>query len=125
MHSRQTRLTLWSVVIAPTVWALHFLLVYPFAAVSCAPATAAGIGMPETRIVVAAATLVAVVVIAAIGAVGWRLSGGTITADDPLDDATRESRQRFLGNATLLLAWLSLVGVIFVALPALLIEDCR
>ena len=34
-------------------------------------------------------------------------------------------RQRFLGYATLLLSALSFVSVLFIALPAFLIRDCR
>lgn len=115
---------LWTLITPPTVWAAHFTLCYVGAAVYCAKAgdPLAGLGPVQAGIAVLTA-----LALAAIGAAGrqalghWR--GGVATP--PHDDDTPEDRDRFLGFATLLLCGASFVGVIYVALPALLIGDCR
>ena len=119
-----TKHTLYTLVTAPTVWAIHFLIAYPTAAVMCVRVTPQA-GLGPARIVIAVVTVLALAIITATGTSGWRHSGGVVAADDPLDDDTDGSRQRFLANATLLLAGLSFVGVVYVALPAVIFESCR
>ncbi|ONG51090.1 hypothetical protein BKE38_16780 [Pseudoroseomonas deserti] len=127
------RADLWTLLMPPTVWATHFLYCYVVAAVQCAKAgislTApeggqafAALGM--VRPLVAAGTAVALLLIVIGARQAWRHTGGGFH-DLPHDAATPEDRQRFLGYATLLLSALSFVSVIFIALPAFLIRDCR
>ncbi|MGA0531977.1 hypothetical protein [Hansschlegelia sp. KR7-227] len=126
------RANLVTLVTAPTVWALHFLVCYVAAATHCAKAMAdarvmTGAAWPditEARIVIAAATLAALAAIALASRQAWT-HWGDGDADPPYDDATKDDRQQFLGFATILLCGLSFVGVIFVALPAVFIGDCR
>jgi hypothetical protein len=67
------------------------------------------------------------VALVAVGVVGRRgfkrhqLPGGAL----PHDADTPEDRHRFLGFATMLLAGLSAVAILFAMLAAVLIEDCR
>ncbi|GLK56377.1 hypothetical protein JOD31_002413 [Methylopila capsulata] len=127
-----TRANLVTLVTAPTVWALHFLVSYTAAAGYCAKTMAdarvmTGAAWPDitiARLVILAATVVAVAIIALCTRQAWgHWRSGDV--DPPFDEPSFEGRQGFLGFATLLLCGLSVVGVIFVALPAVFIGDCR
>lgn len=127
-----TRANLITLITAPTVWALHFLVSYTAAAAYCAKTMAdarvfTGASWPDitvARLVILAATAVALAVIALCTRQAWgHWRGGDV--DPPFDEPSFEGRQGFLGFATLLLCGLSVVGVIFVALPAVFIGDCR
>lgn len=121
---KQTQDTLWTLIVAPTVWALHFLLCYIVAAFECAPNVAIFEPIVVTRLVVAGLTVLALAIIAVVfrrALREWRGHdrGFTHDADTDLD------RERFLEFSTLLLGALSFVSVIFVALPAFFSVDCR
>jgi hypothetical protein len=115
--------SLWFLIAAPVIWAGHFLLCYGTAAVWCAKVAGYGGSLATTRMAIAIYTLLA---LAAIGAIGWvgyrRHSFGQ--ADLPHDDDTPEDRHRFMGFATLLLASLSAVAVIYAALVAVFVDRC-
>lgn len=120
MLFRRDTANMWTLITPPTVWALHFLFCYVASAIVCAKAPAL---LPELRLAIAAATALALGLIAAAGVQAHRHWG---FGDDlpPHDEATDEDRQHFLGFATLLLVGLSAVAVIFGALPALLVAEC-
>jgi len=127
-----TRANLITLITAPTIWALHFLVCYVAAAVHCAKTMEnarvfTGLAWPDVtlaRLVIAAATVVAIAAIAWSSRQAWRhWSDGD--AEPPFDDATFDDRQQFLGFATILLCGLSFIGVLFVAAPAFFIGDCR
>jgi hypothetical protein len=124
LHDRAQRLrsTLWALVLPPTVWALHFLFCYLYAAVRCAkggPVEAIG----DVRAGIAVATAVALLLVMASGFVAWAQS--RIEGDPPPhQESTEEDRFRFLAVSTLLLAGLSFVAILFTALPAFVFEDC-
>jgi hypothetical protein len=113
--------TLWTLFTAPVVWAAHFLVCYVLAAVWCAKRGDIGFGIVQTGI--AAATLAAVTMILLSAWLAWR-QWGFGTYDPPHDDPTAHDRRRFQGFATLLLSGLSLVAVLYVALPLLFIDGC-
>ena len=113
---------LWTLILPPTVWALHFLFCYAAAAVICAKEGSSG--MEGLRLSVATATALALMLIVASGVQAHR-HWGFGSDMPPHDQATDEDRQRFLGLATLLVCALSFVSVIFVALPPFLVADCR
>jgi hypothetical protein len=115
---------LWLLVSAPTVWAVHFLLCYVLAAIYCQKAGAAFAGLGSVRLWIGVFTIVALLLVSAIGLQAWRHWGFGANAP-PHDAATPQDRQRFLGYATLLISALSFVSVVFTALPALFILDCR
>lgn len=127
-----TRANLITLITAPTIWALHFLVCYVAASVHCAKAMAdarvfTGASWPDVtlaRMIIAGATIVALGLIAWSSRQAWR-HWGDGDAEPPYDDATFDDRQQFLGFATILLCGLSFIGVIFVALPAVFIGDCR
>lgn len=125
LRSRAERLkqTLWALVIAPATWALHFLFCYTYTAVRCAKwGRAAALG--DVRMAIAIATVIALAVVFASGFVAWAQS---LTEGDPPphQQSTDEDRLRFLAVATLLLAALSFVAIVFTAIPAFVFPDCR
>ncbi|WP_027136191.1 hypothetical protein [Geminicoccus roseus] len=114
---------LWTLITPPTVWALHFLFCYVVAAIACAKFGRAA-DLDGTRIVIAVATVAAagLIVVAAVTARHHWSIGSELP---PYDEPTSQDRERFLGVSTFLVSCLSFVGVIFVAMPALFISDCR
>lgn len=115
---------LWTLISAPIVWAVHLLFSYVVAAISCAKTDSLFDPIDTARIAIAAATFIALVLIAGNG---WRVWREWHRADPqlPHDRSTPDQRERLLEFATLLLAALSFVAVVFVALPALFFTDCR
>ena len=115
--------SLWTLIIPPTVWALHFLLCYVYVAIRCAkggPLTP----LDDVCIVIAATTLVALMIVAVSGWIAWTQMG--VEGDPPPHDAsTVEDQHRFLATAKLLLAGLSFVAIIYTAIPAFILTDCR
>lgn len=118
-----TRKTLWVLFAPPTLWALHFLFCYVVAAVVCAFA-GRGASIDGPRVAIAIATVVALVLVglcARIALHEFRIAGDP----PPHDESTLEDRRRFVGTATLLLSALSFVAIVFTALPAVFVGDCR
>ncbi|QEG33370.1 hypothetical protein [Bythopirellula goksoeyrii] len=115
--------SIWMLTIAPTIWALHFLLCYITAAVWCSKYAGDSSSLHSVRIAIGVYTAVALSCIAVIGWIGFtrhRRGGSEIPHDQDLP----EDRHRFLGFATLLLSALSAVATLFVASVALFIENC-
>ena len=115
--------SLWALIAPPLTWAVHFLFSYVYAAVHCAKAgrLASAAGM---QVAIGAATALALVVVVICAYVAWvhsRVEGDP----PPHQDSTDVDRSRFLAVATLLLAGLSFVAIVFTAMPAFLIGDCR
>ncbi len=121
--ARRLRVDLWSLVFAPAVWALHFLLCYIVAAIHCARAGRLG-SLGDVRVFITAATVVALAAVAVSAYVAW--AHATIEGDPPPhEESTREDRVRFLAKAKLLLAALSFIAIVFTAIPAFVFGDCR
>ena len=110
--------SLWNAIAAPSVWALHFLLSYCTAAIVCAKHLDVSIG----QIAVALYTVIALLLIATLATRAWRESPARRTAGSEPAEATTGS---FLQGLTLLLAGLSALATVYVALPILLFADCR
>jgi hypothetical protein len=123
MLALRLHVNLWTLVIAPTVWALHFLLCYIAAAIHCAKAGRLE-SLHALRPTLVVATLLALLVVAIAGYVAWAHT--TIEGDPPPhQESTYEDRVRFLGFSKLLLAGLSFVAIVFTAIPAFIVGDCR
>lgn len=118
-HER-LRVTLWTLIVPPSVWAAHFLFAYLWAAISCAKAGA----FARFPLLFAAGTVLALLVIALSGWIAWKQQR-TTGDPPPHEQGTEADRLRFLAMSTLLLAGLSFVGVLFTALPVAFIGDCR
>jgi hypothetical protein len=117
---RELRVTLWTLIVPPGVWAVHFLFCYLWVAVSCARLGA----FPRFTTAFVIGTVAALAIIVASGWIAWvqsRAPGDPA----PHDEGTDIDRLRFLATSTLLLAGLSFVAVIFTAAPALMLTDCR
>ena len=116
--------SLWLLTAAPTIWAAHLLLSYVTAAVWCARFAGPDAALGDVRTAVTWYTAVA---LAGIGVVGWeglrRHRHGTEATTHDLDSP--EDRHRFLGFATLLLAGLSAVAVLYAAMAATFFDTCR
>ncbi|RWQ43948.1 MAG: hypothetical protein EOS21_03535 [Mesorhizobium sp.] len=115
--------TLWTLFTAPVVWAAHFLVCYLGAAIYCAKPELVGLSFSAVRAGIAAATVIALSLIALSAWLAWR-QWGFGTEDPPHDDPTRRDRTLFQGFATLLLSGLSFIAVIFTAMPALFLTEC-
>jgi hypothetical protein len=116
---------LWSVIIAPTIWALHFLACYIAAAIYCEK-----LGRDASLDTIR--TLVIVVTVVALGGIFWsslrlwRVHDRSLTDDDfEYEHNTPEERHRFLSHVALMLSVLSAVAVIYVTIPMLHLESCR
>lgn len=117
------RTTLWALFAPPTLWALHFLFCYVYAATACALAGREA-SLDQVRVAIAVATAIALVLVALCGRTALREA--RIEGDPPPHtDSTLEDRRRFVAVATLLLAALSFVAIVFTALPAVFFGDCR
>ena len=123
--------SLWLLTLAPTIWAAHLLLSYVTGAIWCAKFAGPAGTLGGVRTAVLWYTLVALVAILVVGVEGFRRhrypsvpgKGGTEATTHDLD--TPEDRHRFLGFATLLLAGLSAVAVMYAAMAAAFFETCR
>ncbi|WP_416357099.1 hypothetical protein ACLNGM_02840 [Aureimonas phyllosphaerae] len=121
---RGTRDSLITMIATPTVWALHFLFCYIAAAVVCAPNTNIFEPIGGVRATIAVATFASLVFCWFAGIRAWRewkQAGGKPPHDKPTDD----DRERQMELASVLLSGLSFLAIIFTALPALLVADCR
>jgi hypothetical protein len=116
----EQRTSLASLVAAPLIWAAHFLLSYVTAAIWCAKVAGADLGGARAAIAVyTVAALLSILVI------GWRAARRHRLGDSPHDRDSPEARHRFVAFATLLLAGLSAIAIIYAALAAALVGSCR
>ncbi|MFZ3584082.1 hypothetical protein ACOI1H_18230 [Loktanella sp. DJP18] len=118
--------TLLKITLAPMIWAFHFVISYGATAVWCEKLTATGdtVTLQMSLIGVTVAALLGIVACGVVGWRGWTMGGYGEDGHTPGIGDT-ESRQRFLGHASVLLSVVSFIGVIFVILPVLMIGTCR
>lgn len=118
------RENIWMLFVAPGIWAVHFMLCYVTAAVWCAKAPSALEPLGAIRTTVFVYTVLALGAIAVVGWMGYRAHTYG-SAPLPHDEDTPEDRHRFMGFATLLLAGLSGLAVVYAALVAVFVETCQ
>ena len=117
---RHLNVSLWTLIVPPTIWAGHFLFSYLWAALHCAKTGE----FSKYPYVYAGATLLALVLILCAGAIATiqvRTPGG----EPPHKTSTDVDRLRFLARSTQLLAALSFIGVVFTATPVAFLTSCR
>ncbi len=112
-----------AMIAAPILWAVHFTLVYFAVALRCAVDFFSGewLGVSTLGWTIGLLTVAAIAGIAVLGLLGyrrWRTSPEH-SAPEPA------GRQRFLALSALLLSILSIVGVIYTAIPMPLMAPCR
>ncbi|MFD1343117.1 hypothetical protein [Litorisediminicola beolgyonensis] len=112
--------SLWHMITAPTIWALHFCVIYGWTAAVCAKTGDAELA----RTGIVAATVAALLGIAISGWRAWRQWDYLDDRDYVHDQPTEEHRREFLGHAGWLLALVSAIGVLFNASPAFWIGSC-
>jgi hypothetical protein len=116
---------LWSVVISPSIWALHFLVCYAGAAIYCEK-LGRDAELGDVRLLVLGATAVALVGIGLSTFRLWRVRGRSLTDNDfEYEHDTPEERHRFLSHVALMLCLLSAVAVLYVTIPMLYLSTCR
>lgn len=116
--------SLWSLIVSPTIWAVHFLLCYVTAAIWCAKLASRFDSLGPVRWLIGVYTAAALLGIALNGFSGLRRHRHG-TAELPHDADTPEDRHRFLGFATALLAGMSAVAVLFAGAVTFYFHDCR
>lgn len=123
---REDNQSLWALTIPPCIWIGYFLASYIATALWCGTA---GRDAPLGPVAVgfAAATVVALAAMAVAGRSGWRRykhPGPLVETAATHDRDTAEDRHRFLGLATVLLAALSAIATVYVALSVILLPNC-
>ncbi|ETW13261.1 hypothetical protein ATO8_08616 [Roseivivax marinus] len=113
--------SLWHLILAPTIWAIHFCVTYGMTAIWCERAPAAS---GDLRLWILIVTAVALAMILGVAWRAWRQWDYTDDYDYEHDGPTIEDRREFLGHAGFLLAVVSVIGVIYVALPAAFVGSC-
>ncbi len=119
LHERTERL--WIPIVAPSIWAVHFTLCYGLAVAACGRFGSRG-SFPLMGLL-AVSTIVAMAAIAVLFVHGWRRHRSRLPRETH-DDDTPEDRRHFMAWTTMLLAGLSLVATVFVALAAILVGGC-
>ena len=122
--ARDLKVTLWTLIVPPTIWAVHFLFCYLWVAVTCAKSPTPGTALTGFPLATLIATIVALLGIVAAGYIA-RVQSETPGDPAPHEQGTAIDRLRFLALSTRLLAGLSFVAVIFTALPVIIFGDCR
>lgn len=115
--------SLWRITFAPVIWAVHFAVSYAATAIVCARFAGPADQLGTLRGVIAGLTVLALAAIAVIGARSW-ISWDLIDNSD-YEAARAESRHAFLGHISFLLSIVSAIGVVFVALPIVVLATCR
>lgn len=116
---------LWRVILAPTVWSLHFLVCYVGAAIYCEKIGREA-ALDPVRVLVVLATAVGLAVVGVSTRGLWRVRGRSLTDDDfDYEHNSPEERHRFLSHVALMLSALSAIGMLYVALPVFLLGSCR
>ncbi len=119
-RARSLDASLWTLIVPPTTWAAHFLFSYLWAALNCAKVGE----FARFPTLFAIGTVVALAIIVVAGIIAF-IQQRTPGDDPPHEQGTRIDRLRFIATATMLLAGLSFVAVIFTAAPVAFLTDCR
>lgn len=114
---------IWWFTVAPAAWLLQLAASYATAAIYCAKAPHRSVSLMPVRIACLVYAAVALGVALAMGVSAYRQYGRVSFADDHLD--REEARQAFIGMSLMLLSGASILGTVYVALPAIFMETCR
>jgi hypothetical protein len=116
---------LWRVIVAPIIWATHFLFSYVTVAVFCEKAGRRA-ALDPAELAVSIGTIVALAGITWASHSLWKVRGRSLTDNDfEFEHNTPEERHRFLSHVALMLCVLSAVAVVYVAIPMIYLSTCR
>ena len=113
--------SVWIMVAAPTIWALHFVASYTFAATWCAKA---GPSLAEPRWIIAVMGVLCVALIGWLALLAVRRYGGVFVIFEEITESSERARDRFIGHVSLLLCILSAVAIVFTTLPGFFFSTC-
>jgi len=108
------------ITLAPVIWAGHFVICYCTVAVACAKTG----DVAPWRGLLIAFTLACLVAIVWVGWRSFRQWDVRHTGEFTNPEGRAEDRHQFLGHAAFLLAIISGIGVVYSALPLILIGGC-
>jgi uncharacterized membrane protein YebE (DUF533 family) len=111
-----------ALIAAPLVWAAHFLASYATAAIWCAKAAGAERSSAGARSAIAIYTVAGLLAIGFIALRAYRSRRAAPAVAEDRDSAP--ARHRFLTFATLLLAGLSGIAIVYAALATALAGSC-
>lgn len=121
----QEQASLWRIAFGPLIWSAHFLASYIASALVCAKLGGGETAITGLRLGIGGITIAAIVGIVWVGWLGWRQWDFLDDLDHVHDRPLEEDRHEFLGHASFLLAVISFVGVVYVAMPALFGGGCQ
>lgn len=113
--------SVWILVAAPTIWAVHFVASYVIAAVWCAKV---GPSLVEPRWIIALLGLIGIALIVWLGRIAMRRYGGIFLVFEEITDSSERGRDRFIGHVSLLLCVLSAVAILFTVIPGMVFSTC-
>lgn len=120
MTSVISRESLAGMIIAPLLWALHFVLVYGLVAIGCA----FGLDRVVMRIAVGILTVLALAGIVGVG-VGNRQRWQAAKAEERESGEERPRPEHFLALNAVTLAGLFFIATVWVTMPVYLLPLCR
>lgn len=120
----EERDSIWRLAFGPLIWALHFVLTYGGTSVACFKLYEYDWSVPFMRASIGVITLLALVGIGVVAWRSWRRWDFLDDYDYEHDQSIEEDRHEFLGHAAFLLAVVSAIGVVYVALPAAFVSNC-
>ncbi len=121
--------SIWGLALPAIVWSAHFLWCYVVNAVLCARGVGAdtvlGLAAIQWNIVIATALLGAVLLGSLLTAAGRLRSADLRERDPDMSDNTPAAQRLFLARATFAIAAVSLLAMVYVAMPAIFFTGCR
>ena len=121
--------SIWGLAFPAVVWSAHFLWCYVVNALLCARGvggeTALGLAAIQWNIVLATVLLGALLLGSLLTAAGRLRSADLGERDADMSDDTLPAQRLFLARSTFAIAAVSLLAMIYVAMPALFFDTCR
>lgn len=120
----ESRQPIWIIPGPLVIWGVHFLLCYFTAALWCGKFAGPLAPLGSARLAIGVYTAIALAAIGVIARIAYRARTFG-DARPPFDDDSPQDRHRFVGYASLLIAGLSAIAVVYSALPAAFLETCE
>lgn len=113
--------SIWILVAAPTLWAIHFVASYVLAATWCAK-VGQSLSGPAWIIVGMGAVCIALILWLAVIAI--RRYGAVFLIFEEITESSKKGRDKFIGHVSLLLCTLSAVAILFTVIPGFVFSTC-